>query len=112
MHILSALTFFSSFSFVFFGFGCFFSPRMKSEFKRYGLNKQRTIVGLLQLTGAAGLLLGYYYNSILEIMSALGLCILMVLGFGVRLKIKDSFLQSSPSLIYAVINGYIFYTLL
>lgn len=85
---------------------------MKSEFKRYRLNKQRTIVGVLQLIGAAGLLLGYYYNSNLELISALGLSILMVLGFGVRLKIKDSFLQSLPSLIYAAINGYIFYGLL
>lgn len=112
MRILTVLVFFSSFSFLFFGLGCFLSTHMKSEFNRYGLKRQRTLVGALQLIGATGLLLGYYYSSILALISSLGLCILMVLGFGVRLKIKDSLLQSLPSLVYAAINGYIFYILL
>lgn len=108
MQSLPILIFFSSASFLFFGLGCFFSPRLKTEFIRYGLRKQRVIVGTLQLIGAGGLLLGYFYYPKLTIIAALGLCILMILGFGVRLKIKDSFIQSVPSLLYAIINGYIF----
>ena len=42
-----------------------------------------------------------------ERMSFLGLFLLILLGFGVRLRIKDSFLQSLPSFSYAVLNGYI-----
>ncbi|MFD0799003.1 DoxX family protein [Maribacter chungangensis] len=111
MNILTALLFFSSFSFLFFGLGCLYSPHMKTEFIRYGLAKQRTTVGVLQLIGAISLLLGYLYHPVLQLIAALGLCILMILGFGVRLKIKDSFIQSAPSLLYAIINGYIFLTL-
>lgn len=85
---------------------------MKTEFKRYGLHKHRIIVGVLQLIGAIGLLLGFFYNPIIGLISALGLCILMILGFGVRLKIRDSFVQSAPALLYALINGYIFFILI
>lgn len=84
---------------------------MKTEFVRYGLVQQRTTVGVLQLIGAVGLFLGYLYNPVLQLIASLGLCILMILGFGVRLKIKDSFIQSAPSLLYALINGYIFLNL-
>lgn len=81
---------------------------MKMEFLRYGLEKQRTFVGLLQLIGAIGLLVGYFYEVTITIISAFGLCLLMILGFGVRLKIRDSVIQSAPAFLYALINGYIF----
>jgi len=80
---------------------------MKTEFVRYGLREQRHLVGVLQLIGAIGLMLGYFYSPIFCFFSALGLCVLMILGFGVRLKIRDSFIQSAPSFLYALINGYI-----
>jgi len=41
--------------------------------------------------------------------SSLGLTVLMLLGFIVRLRIKDSWIQSFPSLFYMVLNGYIFW---
>jgi hypothetical protein len=80
---------------------------MNTEFKRYGLDDQRTLVGTLQLAGALGLILGYFYSPLVCLFSALGLSLLMLLGFGVRLKIRDSILQSTPALLYAVVNGYI-----
>ena len=80
---------------------------MNKEFQRYGLEKWRPVVGILQLMGAAGLLLGYFYVPVLSIIAAVGLSLLMMLGFTVRLKIKDNIVQSSPSFIYAVINAYI-----
>ena len=110
--MLTIFTFFSAFSFLFFGFGCFFLSQMKKEFVRYGLTKFRKVVGVLQLVGGLGLLLGYFYSPTVQAAAALSLSILMVLGFGVRLKIRDGIFQSAPSLLYALLNGYIFYQLI
>ena len=108
MDELAILTLFSSFSFLFFGFGCFFSPRMTLEFIRYGLNKQeRWLTGVLQLVGSMGLLFGLFFNPLLCLISSTGLFLLMLLGLRVRIKIRDSVLQSSPALIYALINLYL-----
>ncbi|CAM4403175.1 DoxX family protein [Zobellia nedashkovskayae] len=110
--MLTIFTFFSALSFLFFGFGCFFLPQMKKEFVRYGLDKFRTVVGALQLVGGLGLLLGYFYSPTVQTAAALSLSILMILGFAVRLKIKDGFFQSAPSLLYALLNAYLFYKLI
>tara|TARA_R110002051_G_scaffold11558_2_gene41679 strand:+ start:977 stop:1336 length:360 start_codon:yes stop_codon:yes gene_type:complete len=105
---LTILTFFSSFSFLFFGLGCFVSPRMKLEFTRYGLNKkQRWLTGALQVLGSLGLFLGVFLSPFLCLISTVGLFVLMLLGLWVRIKIKDTVLQSSPALIYALINLYL-----
>lgn len=112
MTLLTPLLFFSALSFLFFGLSCFVSPKMKTEFRRYGLAKQRTLVGTFQVLGAVGLLAGYYWNTVLSLLAAVGLCVLMVLGFVVRLKIKDSFWQSAPAFLYAVINACIAFLLL
>lgn len=107
MMILTSLVVFSSLSFLFFGINCFLAPHMKTEFVRYGLGEWQSLVGALQLAGAAGLVLGYFYLPVLSVIAAGGLSILMILGFGVRLKIKDTVLQSAPSFFFAVINAYI-----
>lgn len=109
MKIVTYLSFFSAFSFLFFGIACFINPQMKTEFQRYGLDAFRNTVGGLQILGALGLLTGIISYPPLLPLAALGLCILMVLGFVVRLKIKDSVLQSAPSLLYAMLNAYILY---
>ena len=82
---------------------------MKSEFVRYGLTSYLKLVGTLQILGAIGLLAGYYYEPILAISSEIGLAVLMIFGYGVRRKIKDNFLQSAPSFIYAIFNIYLAY---
>ncbi len=107
MMILTSLVIFSSLSFLFFGINCFLASNMKTEFIRYGLGEWRLLVGVLQLVGAAGLLLGYFYLPVLSVIAAGGLSLLMILGFGVRLKLKDTVLQSAPSFFFAVINAYI-----
>ena len=105
MSLPTLLTFFSGFSLLFFGVASLFTSQMKSEFKRYGLENSRTLVGGMQLLGALGLLLGYFYSPFIQTLAASGLTILMLLGFLVRLRIRDSFIQSAPSLIYAVLNA-------
>lgn len=105
MSLPTILTFFSGFSFLFFGAASLFTSQMKSEFIRYGLENSRILVGGIQLLGALGLLLGYFYSPMLQTLAASGLSILMLFGFLVRLRIRDSLIQAAPSLIYAVLNA-------
>lgn len=81
---------------------------MKKEFKRYGLSNFQTLTGSLEILGALGLLIGLKYKLVLMI-SSTGLSLLMLLGFGVRIKIKDSFVQSFPAFFYMFLNFYILY---
>lgn len=107
MTTLLFLVVFSVLSFLFFGISCFITHYMRTEFMRYGLKNLQYLIGALQLIGAFGLGLGYFYMPIVAVISAIGLSLLMILGFAVRLKIKDTVIQSAPSLFYAIINCYI-----
>ena len=82
---------------------------MKMEFKRFGLEKFGLIIMTLQFLGATGLLVGLLFNPLL-IISSLGLALLMLAGFLVRLKLKDGILVSLPALFYMSLNAYIFLT--
>jgi hypothetical protein len=104
---LTIVTLFSGLSFLFYGFSCLKSKRMAAEFKRFGLDKQRNLTGVLQLIGGTSLIIGYYQHIVLAAFSALGLSVLMFFGFLVRLKIKDSLALSAPSLLYALLNLYL-----
>jgi hypothetical protein len=80
---------------------------MKSEFKRFNLEKLGLIVIILQFLGATGLLVGLVFLPIL-IVSSFGLFLLMLLGLIVRIKLKDSIWISLPAFFFMVLNGYIF----
>lgn len=99
----------SSFSFFAYTIYYFKSPKMKMEFKRFGLEKFGLIIMTLQFLGATGLLVGLLFNPLL-IISSLGLALLMLAGFLVRLKLKDGILVSLPALFYMSLNAYIFLT--
>ena len=99
---------FSALSFMGYGFSCLFSSHMTAEFKRYQLEKFQVLTGLLQILGAAGLLVGLAL-PLVGMIAAAGLAVQMLLGFCVRLKIKDSLLQASPSFIFMWINAYLSY---
>ena len=108
MDFPSLATWFSGVSFLFYGLGCLTSPRMKNEFIRFGYARQRTLTGYLQLLGGLGLLVGYGWEvPLLSGSAAAGLGLMMIFGFGVRLKIRDSLLAASPAFLYAVLNGYL-----
>jgi hypothetical protein len=96
----------SAVSFLFFGLGCLVSPSIDREFNRYGLVRFRNLVGALQLAGAAGLLAGFHTPWVGQFASA-GLALLMLLGVGVRIKIKDSALQTLPAFAYMLLNAYL-----
>ena len=104
MNLLTALTWFSGAAFIYFGLNCFYSKYIIKEFGRYGLPNQRKLTGWLQLFGAGGLLIGLYLSPLLMLIAASGLFLLMTLGFFVRLKIKDNFIKSSPSFVFAILN--------
>lgn len=115
MDVPTLATFFSGISFLFYGTGCLTSPHMKNEFIRFGYARQRVLTGYLQLLGGLGLLAGYWLAPFLALFSATGLALMMVFGFGVRLKIRDSLLAASPAFMYAALNLYLsihYYTIL
>lgn len=113
MNFLNSLVIFSASSFLIFGIACFVTEHMRSEFVRYGLTKHLKLVGILQIIGAVGLALGFFCKiDLLTVSSSIGLAVLMLLGFGVRIRIKDPFVKSAPSIIYSAINFYIAIALL
>lgn len=99
----------SGISFFLYGSQLLISPKMSKEFERFGLEKLRKLTGILQLLGGSGLLTGLLLaqNTLLLISSG-GLALLMLFGFGVRLKVKDSFWLSFPALFFLLLNVYIF----
>lgn len=109
--INNLLLIFSAVSFLFFGIGCLRSSYLIAEFERYGVPQYRTLTGLLQFLGGLGILLGFFWNP-LQIFSCFGLALLMLFGVGIRIKIKDSFIQSFPAAFYSLLNSYLFWSLL
>ncbi|MBC8984914.1 DoxX family protein [Pedobacter sp. N36a] len=104
--LLNILILASAVSFLFYGISCLLNSGMKEEFYRYGLDKFRKLIGFLQLLGGAGLLVGFAWQPALIIASG-GLSLLMLIGFCIRLKMKDGFWESIPSFIFLLLNLYI-----
>jgi len=102
-HILILI---SGVAFLFYGVTVFTNSSMKDEFERYGLDQFRKLVGLLQVLGGSGLMVGLAWQPALIAASG-GLTLLMMIGFGVRIKMKDGFWESMPSFIFMLLNGYI-----
>lgn len=106
--MMTILVWLSALSFLFYGISYFTSQKLKDEFKRYGLEKFGPLTAILEILGATGLLVGLIVPFILSL-AAGGLALLMLLGFGVRIKIKDGFWLSLPSFLFMLLNTYIFY---
>lgn len=92
-------------SFFVYGVSCLGSQKMVLEFQRYGLSRFRVVTGVLQVLGATGMTLGLLLSPWIGFLAATGLALQMLLGFGVRLRIRDPFLQCLPSFAYMWING-------
>ena len=104
------ITLFVAICFTGYGITCLFSEKMVNEFQRFGLTDlQRKLTGVLQILGSIGLVVGYFFYPALALFSAIGLSLQMLLGFAVRIKIKDGFYDSSPSFVFMVLNGYLAY---
>ena len=92
-------------SFLCYGASCVFSTHMVVEFQRYGLAPFRLLTGYLQFLGATGLLIGLLVNPAIGLIASMGLSVQMLLGFCVRLRIRDTVGQCLPSFIYMWINA-------
>jgi len=105
----------NAFFFLFYGLQSQNSQLMKDEFKRFGLtDSQRKLTGNLQIAGSAGLLAGLIFPAI-GFLAAAGFTAMMLVALFVRIKIKDSIVQSLPSVIFMLINAWlsvVFYNLL
>jgi hypothetical protein len=108
MNLLTMLIVISSLSFMGYGIAYFSSAKMKSEFKRFGLEKAGALTAILEILGAVGLLLGLKIHLILLI-SAAGLAVLMLLGVAVRIKVRDTMWVILPALFFMILNAYIFF---
>ncbi len=108
MNLLNTLILISSLSFMYYGIAYFKSPQIKSEFKRFGIEKLGAFIAILELLGAVGLLVGLKFHAILLI-SAGGLAILVFLGVVIRLKVKDTLWVTLPALFFMLLNAYIFF---
>jgi hypothetical protein len=80
---------------------------MKSEFKRFNLEKIGLLTIVLQILGATGLLVGFFFKPILSLAS-LGLGLLMLSGLIVRIRMNDGLLVSLPALFFMLLNLYLF----
>ena len=89
-----------------YGLSCLQSPAMALEFERFGLTKFRVLTGVLEVCGGVGLLVGLRSALILW-MAATGLTMLMALGVGVRVRLRDSVWQTLPALALFIVNGYV-----
>lgn len=107
MSLLTILIIISGLVFLFYGVVCCFSLKMHNEFKRFGLPKFAIFIGVLEILGGLGLLVGLKIPVIL-LLSSGGLALLMLLGVSVRIKIKDSILLSTPAFVLMLLNLYIF----
>ena len=109
MTILTVLSVFSGVCFLIYGISCLSSPYMAKEFERFGIPKFLKSTGILQIIGGLALLFGSWKFPHLAFTGSAGLAVLMLLGSIVRIKIKDTFLQSSPAFIFTILNTYLAY---
>lgn len=100
------LIFLSGFAFIFYGALCLTTNHMKTEFRRWGMENFRTLTGVLEVLGGAGLLVGLKYPGILILASG-GLAVLMLMGMIIRLRSKDRLLEILPAMSLMLINTYI-----
>jgi len=108
MNILYPLILISSLSFIGYGFAYFLSIKLKSEFKRFGLEKTGVLIAILELLGALGLLIGLKVYMILLVSSG-GLALLMFLGVAIRIKVRDTLWVMLPAFFYMILNACIFF---
>lgn len=97
---------FSAVSFSVYGIACLVSGHMREEFIRYGLSQYKALVGWLQLMGAAGLVVGLW-QPFVGAAAAFGLTLMMVFGIIVRIKIRDTIIQTVPAVGYMLLNAYL-----
>ena len=93
--------------FISYGISCIYFQSLKAEFQRYGLSKYRKLVGLLEVLGGLGQILGLALYNPLLLLSSFCLMLLMCCGVFVRAKMGDPFYQWIPAFFLLLLNGLI-----
>jgi hypothetical protein len=104
MTSIDPLTLVLSISFLLYGSRCLCAEAMVLEFQRWGVANLRILTGTLELLGALGLIVGQWMPFI-GFLAAAGLSLLMVCGVLVRIRIRDSFLQTLPALVFLFVSA-------
>ena len=94
-------------AFLFYGLVCLCSKSMVAEFERFGLARLRTLTGMLELLGALGLIVGYFYPPLVTASSG-GLSLLMLMGIIVRARIGDRLIAMLPAFALLLVNAFVF----
>lgn len=87
--VLVVLALASGLSFLYYGSKVLFRTASRGEFERYGVPAVRRSVGVLEVLGGTGVILGLAIAP-LGALAAAGLTALMILGLIVRFRIHDA----------------------
>lgn len=101
---LVVLALISGLSFLRYGVEILFRIRMREEFLRYGMPRLRIFVGVMEILGGVGVLLGLAFAPV-GALAAAGLTLMMILGLIVRIKIHDSRHLMVPAAALAGVNA-------
>lgn len=101
---LVVLALVSGLSFLFYGFKVLFQSASRSEFERFGVPAVRRLVGVMELLGGAGVLLGLVVAP-LGALAAGGLAALMILGLIVRIRVHDAVRLMVPAALLGAVNA-------
>jgi uncharacterized membrane protein YphA (DoxX/SURF4 family) len=101
---LVVLALISGLSFLRYGVEILVRIRMKEEFMRYGIPRVRIFVGVMEMLGGVGVLLGLAFAP-LGALAAAGLTLLMVFGLAVRIKLRDAPHLMVPAAVLAGVNA-------
>ncbi len=99
----------SAIAFAWYGGTLLGKQTMVPEFESYGMARFRTLTGVLQLAGSAGLVLGGWYRPLL-LLSAAGLALMMVVAVVVRVRCGDKMVDMVPAAALCALNSYIVVT--
>ena len=108
MQYSQVIILFISFSFLFYALHALFSQKMKDEFSRWGVQKYRILISCVQLLSGFSLLLSFFYPFLVIYCSSIFFTMMLGAIF-VRIRIKDSFLDTLPALLYFFLNAIILY---
>ena len=89
--------------FLTYGVACLLANGMAAEFKRFGLSQFRRLIGSLEVLGAVGLLIGYKL-PVIQLFSAVGVALRMLLGVATRLRVRDSLRKTTPAAVLLLVN--------
>ena len=106
MDKLTLLLLINALCFLYYGAALLLSKRMKEEFERMGKPQFRVLVGICQILGAIGLIVGLWVPWI-GFSAAIGISVLMLLGVGLRVSNRDTIFQTLPAAFFCVLNAYL-----